>query len=145
MNLRKFLIVVSVLFAANTCGAACHDDGSVPGDFPFASDEMASSFLAKVQSAASRDERGALAELIHFPLRTTLGGKKVIMSRTSLMLHFSEVFNSKVLAAISSAHFQSIHDYSCVFWNNQGMMLGYGEIWFDSVKDRIKIVTVNNS
>lgn len=145
MNLRKIVLFATMLFAANTCGGACHDDGSVPGEFPFASDEMVSSFLAKLQSAASRDDREALAELIRFPVRTTLGGKKVYLSRTLLLSHFSEVFNARVLAAISSAHFTSIRDYSCVFWNGQGMMLGDGEIWFDSVQGGIKIVTVNNS
>jgi len=143
MMLRRLFLSLPILLAAGLCSAAC-DDGSVPGAFPFSSAAAASSFLTSLQRAISREDNTAVADLVQFPLRTTLGGKSVRLRRSELLANFDEVFNQKVTAAIVAARFRSETDYRCVFWNDQGIMLGDGEVWLNEADDKIKIITINN-
>lgn len=143
MMLRRLFLSVPILLAASLCSAAC-DDGSVPGAFPFSSEAAAASFLTSLQRAISRADNATVADLVEFPLRASLGGKSVRLRRSELLANFDEVFNQKVTAAIVAARFRSATDYRCVFWNDQGIMLGDGEVWLNEANDKIKIITVNN-
>lgn len=143
MMLRRLFLSLPILLATSLCGAAC-DDGSVPGAFPFSSEAAAASFLTSLQRAISREDNTAVADLVQFPLRTALGGKSVQLRRSQLLANFDEVFTQKVTAAILAARFRSANDYRCVFWNDQGIMLGDGEVWLNEADDKIKIITVNN-
>jgi hypothetical protein len=91
-----------------------------------------------------QNDKIAIAVLVQFPVLTTLAGNKVRLGRNVFMSHYAEIFNGKVLATIAAARFKSLHDYSCVFWNGHGMMLGDGEVWFDMTANGVKIVTINN-
>jgi hypothetical protein len=144
MMLQRLFLSLSILLATSLASAACDDAGSVPGAFPFSSNAVASAFLVSLQRAISAGDNAAVADLVQFPIRTTLAGKSVRLRRKELLAHFDEVFNQKVSATILAARFRSETDYRCVFWNDQGMMLGDGEVWLNSVDDGMKIITVNN-
>ncbi|QBB70557.1 hypothetical protein ELE36_09375 [Pseudolysobacter antarcticus] len=142
--LRRLFLSLPILLATSLCSATC-DDGSVPGGFPFSSDAAAASVLTSLQRAISREDNAAVADLVQFPVRATLGDKSVRLRRNELLANFNEVFNQKVKAAILAARFRSETDYQCVFWNDHGMMLGDGEVWLNSVDDdSIKVITINN-
>lgn len=112
-------------------------------------------FFDGVQTALKRDDRKALASMIHYPLRANLKGHRVyILNRDELLSHFDELFDGSVRSAVLKATDQDV-------WGNwQGFMIGHGAIWFDAIIPRgekpdpkaadywtkypFKIITINN-
>lgn len=126
-------------------GNCTHHDPSTRPDCP-----AAIAFLTKFQDALKRDDRPAVAALVHCPLLTTAGGKKYIRSREQLLAGFNHVFSASVRAAILSATADDV-------WGNaNGFMIGRGVIWFDAIppakqtpapggqtKSSFRLITVN--
>lgn len=103
-------------------GNCTHPDAATRPDCP-----GAIAFLAKFQDALKRDDRPAVAALVHYPLLATEGGRKQIRSRAGLLAKFNSIFNAQVRAAILSASADDV-------WGNQnGFMIGRGVIWFDGI------------
>lgn len=103
-------------------GNCTHPDVATRPDCP-----GAIAFLAKFQDALKRDDRPAVAALVHYPLLATEGGRKQIRSRAGLLAKFNSIFNAQVRAAILSATADDV-------WGNQnGFMIGRGVIWFDGI------------
>jgi hypothetical protein len=103
-------------------GNCTHPDPATRPDCP-----AAIAFLRKFQDALKRDDRPAVASLVHYPLLTTAGGKRYVRSREQLLSSFDHVFNASVRAAILSATADDV-------WGNaNGFMIGRGVIWFDSI------------
>jgi hypothetical protein len=112
-------------------------------------------FLGKLQTAFERNDRKAVASLVHYPLLTTLNSKKVhIASRDQLLTHYDEIFDAGVRCAVRNS------TASDVWGNWQGFTIPSGAIWFDGTvlptqkddpdapdywtKHAFKIITVNN-
>jgi hypothetical protein len=143
MRYWQSVLTTSLLLIAGLAHAGC-DERATPGMFVFPSDAAASSFLSQLKVAVSSNDTTQAAQLIMFPLRVDVHGKRMRVSRSTFPKYFSAIFNSKVRSALASAEFRSQSDHACVFWNASGMMVGNGEIWFNSVKDGIKVIAVNN-
>ncbi len=143
MRYWRSAFTTSLLFIAGLAHAGC-DERATPGMFVFSSDAAASSFLSQLKIAISSNDTAKTAQLIMFPLRVKVHGKRIRVSRSNFPKYFSAIFNSKVRSALASAQFRTQSDHGCVFWNGSGMMVGGGEIWFNSVKGGIKVIAVNN-
>ena len=99
----------------------------------------AKDFVAKMRSAAHKNDRSALVALVRFPFTTYDNGRpKVTYHRPQELLRdFNWVFTAKVLKAMRQA------EYSRLFVNAQGAMIGNGEVWFDQQQDGVKIKAIN--
>jgi hypothetical protein len=124
-------------------GNCTHPDPATRPDCP-----AAIAFLAKFQNALKRDDRPAVASLVHYPLLVTAGGRKQIRSRAELLTKFDSIFNPPVRAAILKATADD------VWGNSHGFMIGRGVIWFDGIVPRnqraaghanypLRLITVN--
>lgn len=103
-------------------GNCTHPDPATRPDCP-----GAIAFLAKFQDALKRDDRPAVAALVHYPLLATPEDRLRIRSRAQLLANFDKVFNASVRAAILSATPDDV-------WGNyRGFMIGRGVIWFDGI------------
>jgi hypothetical protein len=101
--------------------------------------QAAKDFVAKMRSAANKTDRSALVALVRFPFTTYDNGRpKVTYHRPQELLRdFNWVFTAKVLKAMRQA------EYSRLFVNAQGAMIGNGEVWFDQRPDGVKIKAIN--
>jgi hypothetical protein len=112
-------------------------------------------FFQDLQSAMQRDDRKAIAGMVHYPVRTNLQHKSVrVSSPQQLLAHFDEIFDKGVRCAILIATEKDV-------WGNwQGFTVSDGVVWFDEIipanekpdvssadywkKYPIKIKTINN-
>jgi len=81
------------------------------------------SFLADLQQAVGNDDQQAVSEMIQYPLRTT---QMTIKSPEQFLKNYDAIFNDGVKAAVASQTADSL------FYRDQGVMIGNGEIWFDA-------------
>jgi hypothetical protein len=99
----------------------------------------ARSFLAKLKSAVTRGDQKAVASIVRYPLRLSVGGRETTVRDSAEFLRkYEQIFQPRVAAAILD------QDPECLFGNWQGAMVGDGEVWFqrESSGD-FKIITVN--
>jgi hypothetical protein len=87
-------------------------------------------FVAEMQSLVKADDRQAIARLIDYPLLVNRSvGTHVtharIRNRQQFLANYDRIFNAKVKAAILDP--KSI---ACLFNNDQGFMIGDGQLWF---------------
>ena len=96
------------------------------------------SFLQVIQAAIRSLDQTQLIELTNFPLAVSIGsdGKRTF-SAVELEQHFNEVFNPNVREAILA------QEYSGLFVRDQGVMIGNGQIWFDTVQTDLKIISIH--
>lgn len=118
-------------------------------DALFGEHERYLAFFQELKGAVIRDDRKAVAGLIHYPLDVFAGGRRtVVRTPAELRKRYHEVFNENVIRAVTT------QEPNALFANWQGVMLGNGQIWFSGVcagKDRaepcadkaIKVITVN--
>jgi len=144
MRLWRSVLTANLLVIAGLAHAGC-DEKATPGAFVFPSDEAVSTFLNQLKVAVSSNNTQEVARLIMFPLRANVHGRQARITRSTFSNNFSAIFNAKVRSALASAEFRTQSDHACVFWNASGMMVGNGEIWFNSVEGGIKVIAVNNN
>lgn len=104
-------------------------------------------FLSQLREAAlalqtnSQDSaaRAALANRVAYPLTLYRVGEpyKTYQNATELLADFDQVFTAQVLATLAEAN------YSSLFVNYQGAMLGNGEVWLGAFDEGIEIFAVN--
>lgn len=84
-------------------------------------------FLASLRRAVADHDEAALAAVIEYPLEIYDSGKVVATypDEASVLKTFDRVFTPPVQAAIRCS------DAADVFVNDQGAMLGDGEVWLD--------------
>ena len=99
----------------------------------------------QLQSAVLESDKAAVARMVYFPVTVRIHGKRRSVDRRRFLVDYPDILNPAVRAAISAARFQSRSDYSCVFWNSHGLMLGAGEIWFGATASgNVKVIAINN-
>lgn len=101
----------------------------------------ARAFVHRLAAAVAQNDRRLVASLVHYPLPVYTGpGKKtLIRNQTDLLAHYTTVFNPKARAALSSPDAAR-----CLFYRDQGFMIGDGEIWFDGPSaSTLKINSIN--
>jgi hypothetical protein len=81
------------------------------------------SFLADLQQAVGDDDQQAVSEMIQYPLRTT---HMTIKTPAQFLRNYDAIFNDGVKAAVASQSADNL------FYRDQGVMIGNGEIWFDA-------------
>ena len=81
------------------------------------------SFLADLQQAVGNDDQQAVSEMIQYPLRTT---HMTIKTPAQFLNNYDAIFNDGVKAAVASQSADNL------FYRDQGVMIGNGEIWFDA-------------
>jgi hypothetical protein len=130
--LRALFVAALVIYAsalahaqqkeATSTGNCTHPD---PATRPDCSGAIA--FFVKFQDALKRNDREAVASLVHYPLLATAGGKTRIRSRAQFLASYDRLFSPKVRASILKATADDV-------WGNyRGFMVGRGVIWFDRI------------
>jgi len=90
-------------------------------------------FFQEFQKFVEEDEKEQIANLIQYPLRN-------VENKEEFLLSYEELFNVKVKTAVRNQNIEQI-------WRNyQGVMIGYGEIWFSQRPDGngYWIIAINN-
>ena len=96
-------------------------------------------FLARLKSAAQAGDHHSLASMIRYPLTIYVDGKvaAIYQDPGKLLEEFTAVFTPSVISAIKGAEYREL------FVNDQGAMIGNGEIWFSGSDGVILIKAVN--
>ena len=94
--------------------------------------EAAMAFIAKLQAALKDGDKQAIAAVIKYPLNIYDNGKvkETFTTAESVLKGFSALFTPAVRQAILCT--KSDADW---FVNDQGLMLGNGEVWIDGWGD----------
>jgi hypothetical protein len=80
--------------------------------------------------------------MVHFPIKITAAGKPLVLrSKDQLLKNYDVAFDSKVKGFIAKQQFAEL------FCNWQGIMIGRGEVWINTVgkSSRLRIITINNA
>ena len=128
----KLLMVVAFLFltsqahALKKCRYGLHGVGTK---------KELSAFLGKLKKVKTSKQ---LAQYVNFPLRVILKKKPyTIKNKSELRKHYKTLMSEKVRSHIYYA------DPKKVYCNNDGIMLGKGQVWIGRFKDRYKIISMN--
>jgi hypothetical protein len=121
--------------SAATSKSAC---GSETAESRVKDAPNAMTFFEKLRKVVERNDRNAVAEMVHFPLR--VNGKYRVANRKEFLRMYDRVFDAKVRQAIKQQRTE------CIFGNWQGFMAGNGDVWFEyTLKDpNFKVIAVNN-
>jgi hypothetical protein len=112
----------------------------------FGQHELYHTFFADLKRAVSAGDRQAVAAMVDYPIIVSIGGKDVkIKSGKDFVLHYDHIFSDKIVTAVEK------QTYAALFANDQGIMIGDGEIWIDGIcldhdctKQAVKIITFNS-
>jgi hypothetical protein len=96
-------------------------------------------FLTQLQRALRAGDKKQIASPVHYPLRVFDGSLTIeISSPSDLVTRYSSVFSRDVRQAILT------QSGECLFGNDQGMMIGNGQVWFElESSGEMKIITIN--
>lgn len=84
-------------------------------------------FFRKFFDAFQAGRRGQVADMVQYPLRISLGGKRVLISsRSDLLAKYDNVFDAGVRCAIRQA------SPTDVWGRDQGFTFNDGAIWWDA-------------
>jgi len=143
--------MVCALWAhADQPGNCTAKDSSTPPDCL-----QAIAFFEKLQAAVQQNQQDQVVSLVSFPLRTSLGGKQVLIrSRQQFLANYGRIFTPAVRCALLHA------DNSSVWGRDIGFTFSSGVIWLDAIipasdktpldepdrasKFPMKIITINN-
>lgn len=92
----------------------------------------AKTFLSTLQTALRADKPQLVANAVRFPLRVNVNRKSsYVASRQVFLTRFGQLFPSQMRQAVLSQR------STCLFGNDQGVMIGDGEVWFDQDSDGV--------
>lgn len=102
---------------------------------------QAKSFLARLQRVVKANDKRQFALLVRYPIRILNGSRSIeISSKSDLIKRYSSVVTAGVKHAILAQSAQ------CLFANGDGIMVGRGQLWFESGSNgTMKITTINLS
>lgn len=110
-------------------------DGSKPTSWKSAGidDSLAfKRFLKHVQYWVANGQKDSVASVIAFPLRNPK-----IKSKEEFLKNYDTYINDKVKKALAAVNFKQL------FRNNNGVMIGSGEMWFGQKNKRFAIIAIN--
>lgn len=85
-------------------------------------------FLEKLKAAVAADDRATVAGMVSYPFATQIGGKAVTFRDAHhLLARYDQIVTAKVKRALAQ------QDYADLFANDEGVMVGNGEIWFSGI------------
>lgn len=96
------------------------------------------SFAFLVKNDVLNDNREALSQKINYPLQLVRnGGQLQISSPEEFLASYNDILNLQVIYDVEGAETEDL------FWNQDGVMLGTGAIWFGKMQDgSIKIYAI---
>ena len=85
-------------------------------------------FLQDLQPAVAREDRPRVAQMVKFPISIQVSGKrKTLRNQSQFLKLYDVVFDAKVRGSIAK------QEFSTLFCNWQGIMIGRGEVWISTV------------
>ena len=113
---------------------------STLADYDATAVQPAQAFLTRLKNAVRNNNRPAAAALVSYPLRVYSGPRQrqTFSSKSFLLAHFDIVFTGKVQQAILT------QVPSCLFANSEGIMIGDGEVWFNTTPGGAYAITSIN-
>jgi len=96
-------------------------------------------FIGRLRAAAGSDDHAALAATVRYPLTIYENGTAVrtYADSAALLADFGAVFTPGVTRAIIAS------DADTLFVNDEGAMMGNGEVWIDGWSGTIGIKAIN--
>ncbi|WP_455616618.1 hypothetical protein [Eisenbergiella sp.] len=96
------------------------------------------SFAFLVKNDVLNDNREALSQKINYPLPLVRNGEQLqISSPEEFLASYDDILNLQVIYDVEGAETEDL------FWNQDGVMLGTGAIWFGKMQDgSIKIYAI---
>ena len=83
-------------------------------------------FLTNLQRAVRANDRGAVAKLVHYPLRVNSDGRsRFYPDSAAFRADYERIFTPQVRRAILDQRFERL------FGSSRGLMIGQGQVWFD--------------
>jgi hypothetical protein len=119
-----------------TQGREVFDDGSIPTTWAVAGindPQGFKNFFVNFQKLVKEDQKVEIAKLIRYPL-------KDIKNEADFIKNYDQMFTQKVKTEVINQNVEQI------FRNDQGVMVGNGEIWFHTIigKSGYWIIAINN-
>jgi hypothetical protein len=144
-----WLVAIAILGSVSfTLPAVAQSDKEMNSqlDELFGQHEVYHTFFVGLKKAVSADDKKAVAAMVDYPITVSIGGKDVkIKSGKDFVSHYDHIFSDKIVTAVEK------QTYAALFANDQGIMIGDGEIWIDGIcldhdctKQAVKIITVNS-
>jgi hypothetical protein len=103
-------------------------------------------FFERLKKAVAGNDKKTVASLVDYPFKARINGKAVtIRDAAHFVADYDKVVTAKVKEAIAK------QTYTTLFANWQGVMIGDGEVWFNSIcsddscrQQTVKIIAVND-
>ncbi|MBS5956248.1 MAG: hypothetical protein KIC73_04965 [Clostridiales bacterium] len=105
-----------------------------------ASTKEIENFAKEIKSYVISDNKKELAQLIHYPINVTIHNeKKTINSPEELIQSYDDIITADFKDKIKNSQ------TTYLFSNDLGVMMGDGDIWFNSLEGKgLKIIAINN-
>ena len=102
--------------------------------------QEAKEFLEAMRIAAEKEDRVAIAALIHYPFKTYETGvvQAEYESPTAFLVDFDQIVTDDVLSAMQMASYEDL------FVNYQGAMIGNGAVWFMKYDEGVRVKAINS-
>jgi hypothetical protein len=99
----------------------------------------AKAFLGKLQEAVKQNDAKQFAALVAYPVRVIDGTHRLkVATAAELIQKYPALMTPKLKQAILN------QSATCLFGNDQGAMIGDGQVWFDEQPGgAVKIITIN--
>lgn len=97
-------------------------------------------FADKIKLYVTQNNKTGLADLIAYPIKVVIDGSKVsIDNKKEFEQKYDDIINAEFREKISNCYTKYL------FSNYMGVMLGDGEIWFESLNDiGLRVYAINN-
>ena len=119
--MHKYKLIVLWIACASPSAA---DDINQRLDSLFGKHAEYQEFHNQLVEAVGRDDRAALANMVHYPLRRNHNGVTTeYHTQADFIKNYPIIFNEAVRAAVLG------QDFSELFANYNGIMYGRGELW----------------
>ncbi|MFS0554280.1 hypothetical protein [Brevibacillus sp. 179-C9.3 HS] len=95
-------------------------------------------FFVKLQEAVKKNDQTEVAKQMRYPLRVNKDGKSLfIKDEKQFLADYDQIITEKVKEAFLH---QKVND---TFVNDQGVMVGNGEMWLGQFLDRFAVFAIN--
>lgn len=124
----KALAFAAALLVATPAFAQTADDVNAQIDTVLGDHAIYQTAIETIQKALAEHDTVALAGYVPFGEAIKVNGEDVVIAdEADLDARFDELFNDKVVTAITG------QDYGALFVNQDGIMFGTGELWITGV------------
>jgi len=134
-ELAKCAMTLTIILVSS---AAVAEDACVSS---YGSDKV-QAFLADLQQAVASDKRADVAKMVAYPIKIRVNEKATTLrDQNNLVKYYDTAFNANVKQALAKQEFSNL------FCNWQGMMVGDGQIWIntDGKSANLRITAINNA